>query len=266
MSRPFYAPLIAPHLLASIATLLTVIALGAGLWASAEPESTAPEQLIRERLTAARPGLPIEHITVSEVAGMYRIELTGGEMLHATADGKFLFGDLWAIEPGKLVNLSDVRRNDVRRDLLAKVSLKDMVVFAPAKGTRAVVTVFTDVDCGYCQKLHSEIALYNALGIEIRYLAYPRAGVGSPAAEKLVTAWCSKNPQDAITRLKLHEVLPAQTCDNPIEKEYALGQAMGVRGTPALVLADGTMLPGYVPPAELAEVLGLTSAPAAAGS
>ncbi len=262
MPRPF----LAPHLLASLATLLAVVALGAGLWASAEPESTAPEQLIRERLTAARPGLPIEHITASEVVGMYRIELSGGEMLHATADGKFLFGDLWAIETGKLVNLSDLRRNDVRRDLLAKVQLKDMVVFAPALGTRAVVTVFTDVDCGYCQKLHSEMAAYNALGIEIRYLAYPRAGVGSPAAAKLVTAWCSKNPQDAITRLKQHEVLPALTCDNPVDKEYALGQAMGVRGTPALVLADGTMLPGYVPPAELAEVLGLTGAPAAAGS
>ena len=266
MSRPFFAPLFAPPLLAGLATLLAAIALGFGLWASAAPESIAPEQLIRERLSAARPGLPIERITPAEVEGMYRIELTGGEMLHTTADAKFLFGDLWAIEPGKLVNLSDVRRNDVRRELLAKVALKDMVVFAPAKGTRAVVTVFTDVDCGYCQKLHAEMALYNALGIEIRYLAYPRAGIGSPAAAKLVTAWCSKNPQDALTRLKLHETLPSLTCDNPVDKEYALGQAMGVRGTPALVLADGTMLPGYVPAAELAEVLGLTSAPAATGS
>ena len=259
-------PIVAPHLLASLATLLAVLALGAGLWASAEPEATAPEQLIRERLNAAKPGLPIENITASEVPGMYRVELTGGEMLHATADAKFLFGDVWAIETGKLVNLSDVRRNGVRRNLLAKIELKDMLVFAPAQGTRAVVTVFTDVDCGYCQKLHSEMALYNALGIEIRYLAYPRAGVGSPSAAKLITAWCSKNPQDAITRLKLHENLSPRTCDNPVEAEYALGQAMGVRGTPALVLADGTMLPGYIPPAELAEVLGLTTAPAPAGS
>lgn len=241
------------RLLASLATLLTF----AAVWAAAETARSGPESLIRERLEAARPGLPIERIAASEVAGMYRIELASGEMLHATADGKYFFGDLWEIRERDLVNLSELRRNDQRKELLAKLDPKDMVVFAPAGGTRAVVNVFTDIDCGYCQKLHSEMAAYNALGIEIRYLAYPRAGLGSPSAAKLITAWCSENRQDALTRLKRQEPVPARTCDSPVEEDYALGQQLGVNGTPALVLQDGRMVPGYVPPAELAGLLGL---------
>jgi thiol:disulfide interchange protein DsbC len=242
------------RLLASLATLLTF----AAVWAAAETARSGPEALIRERLEAARPGLPIQLIAASEVEGLYRIELASGEMLHATADGKYFFGDLWEIRARDLVNLSELRRNDQRKELLAKLDPKDMVVFAPAGGTRAIVNVFTDIDCGYCQKLHSEMAQYNALGIEIRYLAYPRAGLGSPSAAKLITAWCSDNRQDALTRLKRQEAVPSRTCDSPVEEDYALGQQLGVNGTPALVLQDGRMVPGYVPAAELAGLLGLT--------
>ena len=249
------------RVLTSLAALLTF----ATVWAAAETARSGPETVIRERLSAARSGLPIERISASEVEGIYRVELASGETLHTTADGRFLFGDLWEVREHDLVNLSELRRNDQRKALIARLDPKDMVVFAPAGGTRAVVNVFTDVDCGYCRKLHSEMAGYNALGIEIRYLAYPRAGIGSPSAAKLVTAWCSENRQDALTRLKQMEDVPARTCDSPVEEDFALGQALGVNGTPALLLEDGRMVPGYVPPAELAGLLGLPGGVAPSG-
>jgi thiol:disulfide interchange protein DsbC len=250
------------RLLASLATLLTL----AAVWAAAETARSGPESVIRERLEASRPGLPIQRVAPAEIEGMYRVELATGEMLHITADGRYLFGDLWEVRERDLVNLSELRRNDQRKALVAQLDTKDMVVFAPpAGGTRAVVNVFTDIDCGYCQKLHAEMAGYNALGIEIRYLAYPRAGIGSPSAAKLITAWCSENRQDALTRLKRLEDVPARTCDSPVEEDYALGQALGVNGTPALLLEDGRLVPGYIPPAELAGLLGLPVGPDPAG-
>jgi len=137
------------------------------------------------------------------------------------------------------------------------VALEDMAVF-PATGERkAVIEVFTDVDCPYCRKLHQEVPKLNQMGVEVRYLAYPRAGVGSPGYDKLVTAWCSTDRRDAITRLKRGEQLPKKTCKNPVAQEYELGHAVGLEGTPAIVLEDGRMLPGYMSATELSQVLGI---------
>ena len=129
-----------------------------------------------------------------------------------------------------------------------------MIVF-PAKEQKHVITVFTDIDCGYCRKLHAEMDKYNEEGITVRYLMFPRAGVDSPSYKKAVTVWCSKDQLDAMTRAKNGENLPNLTCDNPIQEEYELGQLIGVRGTPAIVMDDGGMLPGYVPAARLAKAL-----------
>ena len=218
-----------------------------------------PEQTVRSALLAARPDLPVERVVGAEVAGLYRVELHGGQFLYATADGKhFIAGDMYELQNRQLVNLGDARRNAQRRDLMSKVKVADTVVFAPDKGeTKAVVNVFTDVDCSYCQKLHSQIAQYNALGIEIRYLAWPRSGLKGATHTKLVTAWCSPNRQDAITQLKPRKEIPVRNCANPVDAEYALGEAVGVTGTPSLVLASGELVPGYVSPVELARLLGI---------
>ena len=236
--------------------LLLLLLLGC-----ASASADAPEQTIRSALAAAKPDLPIERIVSSEAAGLYRVELRGGQFLFATADGKYIIaGDMYVVQNKQLLSLSDARRNAQRRELMSKVKLTDTVVFAPAAGaTKAIVNVFTDVDCGFCQKLHSQIAQYNALGIEIRYLAYPRSGLKGATHTKLVTAWCSQNRQEAITLLKLHKELPVRSCTNPVDAEYALGEAIGVTGTPSLVLASGELVPGYVPPAELARMLGINA-------
>ena len=241
--------------------LVTASALCSLLLLCGAARTDSPEQVIRGSLLSAKPDLNIERIAVSELPGLYRIELHGGQMLYATPDGKhFIAGDLYTVQNKQLVNLGDLRRNAQRREMMSKVKVSDTVVFAPPKGaTKAIVNVFTDVDCGYCQKLHSQIAEYNALGIEIHYLAYPRSGLKGETHMKLVTAWCSTNRQDAITQLKLRKELPPRNCANPVDAEYALGEAVGVTGTPSLVLANGQLVPGYVPPQELARMLGISS-------
>ena len=223
---------------------------------AAAPAANAGDAVVA-KLKALRPDLAIEGTAPSPIAGLIAVQLTGGSTLYATADGKYLIaGDLYEMGD-TLVNLAERERDEKRKALIAGVSLNDMAVF-PALGHRkAVITVFTDVDCGYCRKLHLEVPAMNKMGVEVRYLAYPRSGIGSPSYAKLVTAWCSTNRQDAITRMKRGEELPQKTCDNPVAHEYELGQLAGLTGTPAIVLEDGRMLPGYVTADELGHVLGI---------
>jgi thiol:disulfide interchange protein DsbC len=141
---------------------------------------------------------------------------------------------------------------------LAKVSVDDMVVFAPEGPARGYITVFTDVTCFYCQKLHREVDQLNAKGIEVRYLAFPRSGMESEGADKLATAWCADDQQTALTELKAGVELPVNTCEgNPIAAQYELGKEMGVSGTPAIVTSSGELIPGYRPAAALVALLGL---------
>jgi thiol:disulfide interchange protein DsbC len=94
--------------------------------------------------------------------------------------------------------------------------------------------------------------------VEVRYLAYPRAGVDSPGYRQLVGAWCAENPQETLTRMKNKESVPSKQCDdNPVAAQYQLGQQVGVRGTPAMVTETGQMIPGYQSADQLMVTLGL---------
>ena len=207
---------------------------------------------LAEKLQQLRPGIPIEAVVAIDIPGMYAIELSGGTTLYGTADGQHFFsGDLFAVQDD-LVNLSEQRRDKKRQQLMAQQSLEDMIVFPAVGEPRGYIQVFTDVDCGYCRKLHNEMVQINELGIEVRYLAYPRAGVDSDTHDKMVSAWCAKDRQSAITRLKAGASVPTKTCQNAISDHYGLGQQLGISGTPAIVLADGRLLPGYLPAERLA--------------
>ena len=240
--------------------LHTVILAGAlALLAPWLNAADSPEVVIKHALESARPDVKVQSVAPSEVAGFYAVQFVNGPQVYATADGKFfVLGDLYQVQPAGFVNLAEQKRNGERAKLLATLKPEDMVVFKPKGPTKSVVTVFTDVDCGYCRKLHKEIPQLNAMGIEVRYLAYPRAGVGSDTYQKMVTVWCSKDRQAAMTKYKNGENLPLQTCkNNPIAKEYELGDKMGVNGTPALIKPDGELIPGYMPAADLAQALGV---------
>ena len=187
----------------------------------------------------------------SPVPGIYEYT-KGADIGYVSADGKYYFnGDLYEIQ-GQ-TNLSEQRRGGLRARLLASVPEKDMIVFSP-KDPKYTINVFTDVDCGYCRKLHSEIAEINRLGIRVRYLAYPRTGPGTESWRKAEAVWCSSNRNDALTRAKLGQMNLGQACSaNPVAREFALGNALGVNGTPGIITSSGHYIGGYEPPNRLLE-------------
>ncbi len=218
---------------------------------AAEAQQAKPAATADARASIARkiPGARPEDIRPSPVAGVFEV-VQGADMLYVTADGKYVFaGDLYDL--GTDQNLTEQRRRDLRVKLLASVPESQMLVFSPAQ-PKYTVTVFTDIDCGYCRKLHSEMDKYNAMGIRVRYLFFPREGPNSESWDKSVAVWCASNRNDALTRAKRGETIRAQKCATPVAKDFDLGRDLGLRGTPAIFLPNGDMLPGYLPPAALA--------------
>jgi thiol:disulfide interchange protein DsbC len=220
-----------------------------------------PEEDIRGKLQQARPDFEVVSIKPSVAAGIYEVQLTAGPLLYATADGDFfILGDLFSVGIGGIVNLAEQQRDLDRRDLLATVKQEDLIIFPALGETRGSISVFTDVDCFYCQKLHKEVPALNQAGVEVRYLAYPRAGVGSESYRKIATAWCADNRQEAMTMLKNRETLKDNVCPgNPVADQFMLGQQLGVRGTPAMVLESGEMLPGYMSAEDLTARMGINA-------
>lgn len=223
------------------------------------PAPDQPAAVIKRMLESSRSDVKVASVVPSEIAGLYAVQMENGPLVYATANGKyFVLGDLYEVQAKDFVNLRERARSGERAKELAAVKLNDMIIFKAKGPTKAVVSVFTDVDCGYCQKLHKEVPQLNQMGIEVRYLAYPRAGVGSETYQKLVTAWCSKDRQGTLTRYKNQEHVPVATCENnAVGAEFALGGRIGVTGTPALITASGELIPGYMPAAELAQRLGV---------
>jgi thiol:disulfide interchange protein DsbC len=249
---------------ASVAAIVAagLLALNFTLAAGASNEGAASghdgADLLVKNLRALRPDIPIEQVTPTPIPGIYALELGGGTVFYGTADGRYLFaGDLYELQKDDLVNLAESGRAEKRRAIMAGVPRKDMVIFSPKGPVKAGISVFTDVDCGYCQKLHQEVPKLNEMGIEVRYLAYPRAGVGSRSYQKIVSAWCAKDANTALTKLKAREEIPDADCTNPVADQFELGREIGIAGTPAIVLDDGRILPGYLPADDLARTLGI---------
>lgn len=207
---------------------------------------------ITNSLKKVLPGVTPDEISPSPIKGVSEVQL-GPRLLYVTNDGKYLFqGSLIDLET--LKDISEDRRQTMRLDAVNALGEDKMIIF-PAKKPRHTITVFTDIDCGYCRKLHNEVDKYNERGITVRYLMYPRAGVGSPAYDKAVSVWCEEDRRQALTDAKAGKQLPKRECLNPVKEEYELGQQIGIRGTPAIILDDGALLPGYIPADKLAKSL-----------
>ena len=243
--------------------LFIALCLLAELTMAAESDVQHADQAImdgiRANLLAARPGLPITSIKPTVAEGIYEVQIGGGTILHAEASGRFFFAsDLFAVDSTGIFNVTETSRSEMRRKLLDELDESEMLVFAPPPGRiKATVTVFTDIDCGYCRKLHQEVPELNRLGIAVRYLAYPRAGIGSESYDKAVSAWCADDPRAALTRAKAGIEIEKRTCANPVAAQYALGAEFGVNGTPAVFYEDGTLQSGYLPAEDMAIRLGL---------
>lgn len=190
------------------------------------------------------PDIPLEAIQPSPLPGLYQV-MVPPQMFYISADGRYAFdGDMIDLQTG--VNVSTALRDKMRITAVNALGEKSMIVYGPKK-PQHTVTVFTDIDCGYCRKLHNEMANYNKAGIQVRYMAYPRAGPGSGSYQKAVAVWCSKDKTAAMTRAKQGQEVKAKDCDNPVAQQYALAQRLGIRGTPAIVTERGQIFPGYVP-------------------
>jgi len=219
----------------------------------AQPQQPQAKADPRAEVASHIPGARAEELRATAIPGIY--EYTHGvEIAYVTADGKYAFtGDL--VDLGTNANITEQHRRELRAKALASFPESEMLVFGP-KEPKYTVTVFTDVDCPYCRKLHSQMAEYNRLGIRVRYLLYPRTGPNTTAWTKAEQVWCSTDRNAALTRAKLGEELKSKPCaDNPVARTYALGQDFALEGTPAIVMANGEMLPGYVPPDVLAQHL-----------
>lgn len=207
---------------------------------------------INKALATLLPGKKPDSVTASAIPGVYEISY-GATLLYMTQDGRYLIrGDV--IDMAQQQNLTELKRNQARLKVINGISENSMIVFAP-KQVKHTITVFTDIDCGYCRKLHGEMAQLNKYGIRVRYVAYPRTGIDSPSYVKAVSVWCAKDRNAALTHAKADEDVPQKTCDNPVKQHMQAAKQVGVSGTPTLVLEDGSLLQGYVPAEQLIGML-----------
>jgi thiol:disulfide interchange protein DsbC len=198
-------------------------------------------------------------VTAAPIAGLYEA-VVGSEVIYISADGRhFVAGNIF--EAVSRRNLTDEKREQLRMAAINAVNEGDLVVFAPEKETQYTVNVFTDVDCGYCAKFHKEIPELNKAGVKVRYFAFPRAGLNSNTYKKMQSVWCAEDKQQAMTDAKARREIKEAKCENTIAQQYELGQSIGVTGTPALVLSDGELVPGYVPAKQLISFLRQKSSP-----
>jgi len=208
----------------------------------------ADERSVAEGLSKVIPEVTPNDVFKTPVSGLYQVNV-GAKVFYASDDGRYIIqGEL--VDLVKRENLTANALKYARKTTLAKVDEKSMIIF-PAKNAKHTVTIFSDIDCGYCRKLHAELSDYTDAGITVRYLFFPRSGVNTESYFKAVSVWCAIDRNKALTDAKLHNKIDSKTCDNPISAHMKLAKEFGVNGTPAIIADDGTMIPGFVPADQL---------------
>jgi thiol:disulfide interchange protein DsbC len=215
-------------------------------------------QVVRAALQKFAPGVQVDEIAPSPLPGFYKV-IASGQLVYVSTDGKYMLnGDL--VDLGAKRNLSERAWADFRKAELAKVPASQRIVFAPPH-PKYTVTVFSDVNCGYCRMFHSHIKQFNDEGIAVEYLAWPREGVTDTAGvptetyREMVSVWCAADRKAAFTAAKLGKAPKPADCANPVKDEYDLGLKLGVTGTPMVLGPDGMVLGGYVAPDKLLKML-----------
>ena len=217
-------------------------------------------QRVKQLIEKNIPNIDISSIEKSKMPGVYEI-LSSGKILYVSEDGNYLIsGKLFAIDKGiKDLTTESMQRFDainlpMRRDTLSGVSEDDMIVFKADKEKHRI-TVFTDVDCSFCRKLHKEMGSYNKLGITVQYMGFPRAGLGSPSHKKLQTVWCAKDQHAAMDRAKIDRKFGTDTCDDPLAEHLKIVKEFGLSGTPAIILKSGQLIAGFVEADDLLKII-----------
>jgi thiol:disulfide interchange protein DsbC len=212
----------------------------------------ADENTVKESIAKHIPTMKVDAIKPSEVKGLYEVSV-GSNVFYVSDDGKYLLeGHLIDIAARK--DLTEGRANDAHVNAINKLGVDKMIVFKP-KTSKYTVSIFTDIDCGYCRKLHSEIDSYLAEGITVQYLFFPRSGKNTESYKKAISVWCADDRKAALTAAKKGEAVKEKTCDNPVDEHMKLAAEFEVNGTPTIVSEKGQVYPGYLPAKQLAEML-----------
>lgn len=208
---------------------------------------------VREKVVAKLHGAKAEDVAFSPIPGLYEVTM-GGLIAYVSADGKYLVsGNVYDLDTQ--ANLTASRRNAARSKALSAAREEQMIIFSPAK-PKMTVTVFTDVDCGFCRKFHSHIAEFNKAGVRVRYMAYPRTGPGTESWRKAEAVWCSSDRKESLTKAKRGEEVKSKSCgDALIKAQYEMGDDLGVEGTPAVFTESGDYIGGYMTPEQLVQAV-----------
>jgi len=234
---------------------LTIVALLAWLPLSIANAEEAGLAAVKAKLSQRLPHVSVEGLRPStNIRGWYELE-RDSDLLYISPDGKYLLlGDL--IDLDTRTNLTEAWRGKNATEKINAVGEENMIVMGP-KDAKRTITVFTDVDCPYCAKLHTEVPELTASGVKVRYLMFPRAGIQSETYRRSVAVWCAADRVKAVGIAKAGGKIEMKTCPNPVEQHYRLGLALGVQGTPTIFLDDGRRLGGYLPSARLLAILNL---------
>ena len=217
-----------------------------------EPQNADATDKVRNSLKVLLPNLTPDSIAETPIKGLYEV-MFGARLIYISEDGRYMVqGSMIDLE--RRENLTEPRLAAAKVQAVEDIGEENMLIYGP-KSAKHTITVFTDIDCGYCRKLHSEIEQLNTAGVRVRYLLYPRTGENTESYFKAVSAWCADDPHKALTDAKQGKTIPKLDCENPVKKHMEIGKVFGLQGTPALVLADGEMIPGYVPWERLSKML-----------
>lgn len=245
-------------LCASVLAIQASAAWAQSVAVSTPPAANTPEAVVRQALMKLVPKAKIDQITPAPLPGFYQV-IASGHLVYISNDGKYLLsGQL--IDASKGASLTDDAWAAFRKAELAKVPVSDRIVYAPPN-PKYTVTVFTDVTCPYCRVLHEEIKAINQEGIAVQYLAWPRSGVtgddGQPTAtyKEMVSIWCAADRKDAFTQAKKGHDPKSADCKNPVKDQFDLGLRLGITGTPAIYAEDGTLIGGYLTPAQMLQAV-----------
>lgn len=224
------------------------LALGLVILSLCQIPALAGEKEVRKAVVNFYPGVEIRAVIPDRIPGLFRVNLKNGDSILVSEDGKHIVeGKVYELSArGTKKRLSPPSQGLSFAGSLSQVPESEMVVF-PARGARrGYITVFTDIECGFCRQLHLEVPFLQNQGIEVRYLAFPRAGLGSGVHEQMVSIWCSANSREAMSKAKLGKFVRPRTCPNPVANQYQLGLDLGVQGTPYIFLSSGVLIPGYI--------------------
>ena len=237
---------------ALLASLLTTTVL-------AETAEETDFDAVEKKVRTLVPNAATIAVSETPIEGILQVQINS-DIIYVTSNGEYLLqGQIMEIDTR--TNITDQAKSGIRMNLLTGLKQEEQISFSPEE-PKYNLLVFTDIDCGYCRKLHNQVAEYNEEGIAIHYMAFPRAGIGSASYDKFVSVWCADDNKAALTLAKNGTDPEPLKCLNPIAEQYDLGREVGVTGTPALVTTDGTLIPGYMPPAQLRQRLESLEMPA----